>query len=252
MGIQGFSGALPQYGATSPSGFGRYDWQRLHAAAMDRSLVERIRFAEPAEPAVQPGKRLFDVVVSLLLIVALSPLLAVLAFLARRDGGPALFGHTRIGAHGGTFKCWKFRSMVPNAQAVLAEHLANNPAAREEWDRDFKLRDDPRITRIGRFLRVTSLDELPQLFNVLSGEMSLVGPRPIVAAEVARYGAAFHDYQRCRPGITGIWQISGRNEVDYRHRVRLDQRYARNWSLLNDLTILLRTPAAVLRRRGAY
>ena len=124
--------------------------------------------------------------------------------------------------------------------------------ARAEWERDFKLRNDPRITPIGRFLRSTSLDELPQLINVLVGDMSLVGPRPIVADEVPRYGAAFHDYARCRPGITGIWQVSGRNDTGYTQRVQLDQHYARNWSFAADLVVLLRTPVAVLRRSGAY
>jgi lipopolysaccharide/colanic/teichoic acid biosynthesis glycosyltransferase len=142
--------------------------------------------------------------------------------------------------------------MVPNAEAVLARLLATDPAARAEWERDFKLRDDPRVTKVGRFLRTTSLDELPQLLNVLAGDMSLVGPRPIVADEVRRYGAAFHDYSRCRPGITGVWQISGRNDTGYGERVRLDRDYARNWSFLSDLRVLLRTPSAVLRRDGAY
>jgi len=123
---------------------------------------------------------------------------------------------------------------------------------RGDRDRDFKLKNDPRITRIGRMLRVTSFDELPQLFNVLKGDMSLVGPRPIVAKEVARYGSAFHDYASCRPGITGAWQVSGRNNIDYGARVRLDQEYARNWSLKRDGYILLLTAVVVIQRRGAY
>jgi undecaprenyl-phosphate galactose phosphotransferase len=141
--------------------------------------------------------------------------------------------------------------MVPDADKVLERILAKDPQLRAEWEREYKLRNDPRITRIGQFLRHTSLDELPQLFNVLKGEMSLVGPRPIVRDEIKRYGAAFHDYMRCRPGITGKWQVSGRSEVDYRTRVGLDRDYARGWSLINDIAILLLTPMVVLQRRGA-
>jgi undecaprenyl-phosphate galactose phosphotransferase len=141
--------------------------------------------------------------------------------------------------------------MVPDAQAVLDELLANDPQARIEWERDQKLKNDPRVTRIGKILRTTSLDELPQLFNVLSGEMSLVGPRPIVDDEIKRYGAAFHDYVSCRPGITGAWQVSGRSQVSYAARVRLDRNYARHRSFALDCLILARTAWVVLRRRGA-
>jgi len=235
---------------TAPSS-GR-DWQRLHAAALDRSFVRRDRFIQLRCPAEQGTKRAFDFLVALLLIVAISPILLLIALLAKLDGGPAIFGHRRIGANGETFVCWKFRTMVRNADEVLARVLATYPEARAEWDRDFKLKNDPRITRIGRILRVTSFDELPQLFNVLKGEMSLVGPRPIVAKEIARYGSAFHDYARCRPGITGIWQVSGRNNIDYGARVRLDQEYARNWSLRRDSYILLQTAVVVIQGRGAY
>ena len=229
-----------------------YDWQRLHAAAIDRSYIGRDRFARPRSPAELVSKRVFDLLVAALLLVALSPMLVIISLLARLDGGPAIFGHRRVGAHGETFVCWKFRTMVPNADQVLARVLASDPAAQAEWERDFKLRNDPRITRIGRMLRATSLDELPQLFNVLKGEMSLVGPRPIVAREIARYGAAFHDYVRCRPGITGAWQVSGRNDIDYRNRVRLDQEYARSWSFRKDGRILWLTAFVVIQGRGAY
>jgi lipopolysaccharide/colanic/teichoic acid biosynthesis glycosyltransferase len=142
--------------------------------------------------------------------------------------------------------------MVMDAEAVLAHTLATDPAARAEWDKDFKLRNDPRVTRLGSFLRKSSLDELPQLFNVVRGEMSLVGPRPIVAAEVERYGLAMEEYRACKPGITGLWQVSGRNDVDYAERVELDRRYAWTWSLKNDLMILVRTLGVVARRSGAY
>ncbi len=230
----------------------RTDWRVLHAAAMDRTLLDRKRPVSLQGPARRSSKRLFDIAAASLLLALLSPLLLAVTALICRDGGKVLFGHRRIGVRGRTFRCWKFRSMVPNAEAVLVDVLARDSEARAEWERDFKLRDDPRITPVGRFLRSTSLDELPQLLNVLAGDMSLVGPRPIVADEVTRYGAAFHDYARCRPGITGIWQVSGRNDIGYAQRVQLDQQYARNWSFTADLAVLLRTPIAVLRRSGAY
>jgi lipopolysaccharide/colanic/teichoic acid biosynthesis glycosyltransferase len=163
-----------------------------------------------------------------------------------------LFGHRRVGAGGREFTCWKFRSMVVDAEAALAHTLAQDPRARREWERDFKLRNDPRVTQLGKFLRKSSLDELPQLFGVLAGDMSLIGPRPIVRDEVARYGSAFAEYAACRPGITGLWQISGRNDTSYAERVAIDRHYVRSWSLLGDVAILWRTLGVVLRRSGAY
>jgi exopolysaccharide production protein ExoY len=228
------------------------DWPRLHAAAIDRSFTERPsppRFKAPAQGIC---KRFFDILLALGLLALLSFPMLVIAVLVRLDGGPAFFGHRRIGANGRVFLCWKFRTMVMNADKVLARVLATDPEARAEWNHDFKLRHDPRVTRIGGLLRITSLDELPQLFNVLKGEMSLVGPRPIVVEEIRRYGSAYHDYARCRPGITGLWQVSGRNDVDYGRRVRLDQEYARHWSIETDCRVLLRTFAVVFQRRGAY
>lgn len=205
-----------------------------------------------AAPADRPSKRAFDVAASIALIVLFGPLLLLIALAVRCDGGPALFGHRRIGAAGTSFRCWKFRSMVLDSETVLARTLATDPMARAEWDKDFKLRKDPRVTPLGAFLRKSSLDELPQLFNVLKGEMSLVGPRPIVAAEVERYGQAMEEYRACKPGITGLWQVSGRNDVDYAERVELDRRYAWNWSLKGDFVILFRTLGVVVRRSGAY
>jgi exopolysaccharide production protein ExoY len=243
--------SLPSYGMMHTATAGR-DWQRLHAAAIDHQPLGRTLANLGLVPAERTSKRLLDVLGASALIVLLSPLLLAITVLAWCEGGKAFFGHRRIGADGEEFHCWKFRTMVANADQVLARLLASDPVARAEWDRDFKLKNDPRVTRIGKLLRTTSLDELPQLFNVLAGEMSLVGPRPIVAAEVKRYGAAFHDYVRCRPGITGVWQISGRNDIDYGERVRLDQGYARHWSLFGDCLVLLRTPRAVLQRSGAY
>jgi undecaprenyl-phosphate galactose phosphotransferase len=167
------------------------------------------------------------------------------------SGGGPIFGDRRVGKDGRIFRCFKFRSMVRNAERVLAKHLEADPAAREEWNRTFKLARDPRITAFGMFLRRTSLDELPQLFNVLRGDMSLVGPRPIMLCEVESY-SRLKTYYQCRPGITGLWQVSGRNEVSYTRRIRLNAVYARKQSLRLDLVILLRTVRVVLSGRGAY
>lgn len=198
------------------------------------------------------SKRAFDLVMTALILFYLAPLLGIVYLLVRRDGGPAFYGHTRIGAGGDSFKCWKFRTMVVDAEAALKELLERDPVAAAEWQRDFKLKKDPRVTAIGRFLRATSLDELPQLYNVLLGEMSLVGPRPIVRDEMVRYGANIVEYLSCRPGLTGLWQVSGRNDVSYRQRVALDTDYARHWSMGRDLVILLRTIGVVAKRSGAY
>lgn len=197
-------------------------------------------------------KRVFDIAAALSLLLVLLPLLAVLALLVKHDGGPCMFGHTRVGMHGRTFRCLKFRSMICNADSVLKHLLASDPAARAEWEKDQKLRNDVRVTRFGRFMRRTSLDELPQLWNVLRGDMSLVGPRPVVEKELRRYGDAAVYYLRVLPGITGLWQVSGRNETDYDQRVSLDISYVKNWSFAGDLRILFRTFGVVFGGRGAY
>lgn len=197
-------------------------------------------------------KRLFDVVAALVLLLLLAPVMAVLALRIRCDGGPALFKHQRLGQGGRLFPCYKFRTMVVDSEERLTRLLARNPDMRAEWERDHKLRADPRISPIGHFLRRTSLDELPQLFNVLRGEMSLVGPRPIVQAELARYGADADYFLMVRPGITGLWQVSGRNDVGYEQRVYLDTWYVKNWSLWYDIAILFKTLRVVLQRDGAY
>lgn len=198
------------------------------------------------------SKRVFDVVTALALLVLLSPLLMYLGLRIRMDGGPAVFAHQRVGRNGTIFPCFKFRSMVVDAQAQLEQLLASDPALRAQWERDHKLKDDPRISAIGHFLRKTSLDELPQLFNVLRGEMSLVGPRPIVSAELEKYGEDAEYFLMVRPGITGLWQVSGRNDVGYEKRVYLDTWYVKNWSLWYDIAILFKTVRVVLRRDGAY
>ena len=197
-------------------------------------------------------KRLFDVLIASLLLMVLWPLLLGLTLWVRQDGGPALYGHPRVGRNGRLFKCLKFRSMRIDSAEVLQHLLATDLAAQAEWGRDFKLRNDPRITTAGRFLRKSSLDELPQLFNVLKGEMSLVGPRPIVQEELARYGSGADYYLSVLPGITGLWQVSGRNDTTYAERVSLDAWYAQNWSLWYDLAILLKTVKVVVTRDGAY
>ena len=216
------------------------------------------RIAPPRRRAVFPdagggASRGLDLIIALAAIIFTLPLLIVI-FLAiqAQDGGPAIFAHERVGRGGRTFKCLKFRSMVLDAEARLGEVLRTDPAARAEWTRDHKLRVDPRITRVGDFLRRSSLDELPQLFNVLRGEMSIVGPRPIVVAEIPRYGRRFDAYRAVRPGITGLWQVSGRNDVSYRRRVAMDAFYARNKSLAWDLKLLLLTVPAVLFGNGSY
>ena len=197
-------------------------------------------------------KRLFDLLTASSLLVLLSPVMLVLAALVKRDGGPAFFGHTRVGQNGQPFQCYKFRSMVVNSQEVLTELLSNNAEARAEWEKDFKLKNDPRVSRIGHILRKTSLDELPQLWNVIKGEMSLVGPRPVVKAELERYGEDVSYYLEAKPGVTGLWQVSGRNDVDYETRVYLDAWYVKNWSLWTDISILFKTIGVVFFRQGAY
>jgi Undecaprenyl-phosphate galactose phosphotransferase WbaP len=208
----------------------------------------RLSFARPVNCSI---KSAFDLAAAAVLLVVLAPVFVCLSLLIRFDGGPAFFTHRRIGNGGRRFQCLKFRTMVTNADVVLDNLLKTDPAAAAEWAATQKLRNDPRITRLGQMLRKTSLDELPQLFNVLRGEMSLVGPRPIVETEIHRYGDQISYYMDTRPGMTGLWQVSGRSETTYDERVRLDVRYVREWSLLQDVTILFKTISVVLKRRGA-
>ncbi|WP_350238155.1 undecaprenyl-phosphate galactose phosphotransferase WbaP [Pectobacterium colocasium] len=197
-------------------------------------------------------KRIFDIFGALAIVTILSPILISLLYLVSKDGGSAIYGHERVGRNGEKFKCLKFRSMVINSQEVLNELLENSPEARAEWEKDFKLKNDPRITKVGQFIRKTSLDELPQLFNVLKGEMSLVGPRPIIEDELDKYAGDVDYYLMAKPGMTGLWQVSGRNDVDYDTRVYFDSWYVKNWSLWNDIAILFKTVSVVLKRDGAY
>jgi undecaprenyl-phosphate galactose phosphotransferase len=205
-----------------------------------------------ARPWARFVKRAFDLALCSVGLVFVAPLMLGIALLLALEGGPILFAHRRIGRHGQPFYCYKFRTMVPDAQKVLEELLEKDPKAREEWLRDRKLRNDPRVTRLGYWLRRLSFDELPQLFNILRGDMSLVGPRPVVEEELARYGSARIYYEMVRPGLTGLWQISGRNDLDYERRIALDTWYVRNWTLWHDVVILFRTLVVVPTRAGAY
>ena len=198
-------------------------------------------------------KRTFDFVVTLIGLICISPVLLGIAIAIKLSSpGPIVFAHQRLGRNGKHFPCYKFRTMVVNSQEVLEDYLAKNPEARKEWNENFKLKDDPRVTKIGAFLRKTSLDELPQLWNVLKGDMSLVGPRPIIDAEVQKYGKHIQDFYMVRPGITGLWQVSGRSDTTYEERVQLDSWYVRNWSVWLDIIYLIRTVKIVLTKDGAY
>lgn len=217
--------------------------------ANDDEYVERKeRFKETQTPT----KRIFDIAAAIFGLIFLGPVLLVFAVAIKlSDGGPAIFSQLRRGKDGRMFKCYKLRSMVPDATERLKLLLATDPAARAEWNLTQKLQKDPRITPIGRFIRKTSIDELPQFFNVLIGDMSIVGPRPIIDNEVPRYGNFIIDYDKVRPGLTGLWQISGRCNLDYQERVALDAKYANNRSFWGDLKIGILTVPAVLFSRGA-
>lgn len=231
----------------------------LHLASdRDRTPPAGARAIGPAGP--RPGLRIADAVLRLLdvlgalaaLIIALPLMLAIAAAIRLDSPGPVLFRHRRIGQGGQGFACLKFRTMVIDADAQLAALFERDPAARAEWLRCHKLRCDPRVTRVGRWLRRTSLDELPQLLNVLGGSMSLVGPRPIVESEIARYGRHFVRYCALRPGITGLWQVSRGSGTSYRRRVACDIAYTRSRSLWLYLQIMARTVPTVLTGRGAW
>ena len=199
------------------------------------------------------AKRIFDLVATICGGLLILPILLVIAILVGIDNkGRIIFAHRRVGRKGKLFPCYKFQSMVPDAQERLEEYLAKNPAAREEWEESFKLANDPRVTKLGAFLRKTSLDELPQLWNVLMGDMSLVGPRPIVTKEIERYGDYIREYYMVPPGITGMWQVNGRSDTTYEERVAMDTWYVRNWSVWIDLVYLFKTVKIVFTGKGAY
>ncbi len=199
------------------------------------------------------AKRAVDVVLALALVVPVGAVALLLAVLLKLNSrGPLFYRHRRIGYQGRTFHMWKFRTMRVDGDRLLAEYFQQHPDALLEWKRCHKLKNDPRVTRLGQFLRMTSLDELPQLLNVLNGEMTFVGPRPIVREEVEKYGRRFEFYSAAKPGITGLWQVSGRNEVDYAERTALDEKYVREWSPALDARIFLKTFLTVWHRHGAY
>lgn len=232
-----------------PDGFPAFPFQACSLFSHDTMLLS---FQDGlSRPIMRIAKMAVDIMIAALLLAITSPLFLILVIINRLDGNPTLFAHRRVGAGGTPFYCLKFRTMVVDADRVLAETLARNPAQAAAWAASRKLVDDPRVTRVGRFLRKTSLDELPQLINVLRLEMSLVGPRPIVESEVPFYGEHIGQYYAIRPGITGLWQVSGRSNLSYVRRVQLDVWYVNNWTIWHDIVILLKTIPAVLSRQGA-
>lgn len=219
-------------------------------------LVPRI---EPAWDArlfhsrAQRSKRVFDILVASLLLALALPLALVIGLAIAQDTpGPILFSQTRIGKGRRRFRLWKFRSMAADADDVFSKHLEENARYRSEWLSTHKLKNDPRVTRVGRLLRKSSLDELPQLWNVIRGDMSMVGPRPIVEAEIPKYGPAYSLYSQVLPGLTGLWQVSGRTDVSYPERTELDSAYIRSWTLWTDVKLLLKTVPVVFHGHGAY
>jgi len=248
---------LEQYGQTFahlliiPDLFG---FSSLWVAAKDMGGILGLEVRQQLLlPGPQLLKFLIDRLTTLMGGLLVLPLFLLIALLIRLDSpGPIFYSQTRIGQNGKTFRAWKFRSMVQNADAVLKDYLNQHPEMREDWEKHRKLRNDPRVTRVGRFLRQTSLDEFPQLWNILRGEMSLVGPRPIIDEEIERYGDKFSLYTKVTPGLTGLWQVSGRNNLPYEERVNLDAYYVRNWSVWLDLYILIRTVWVVMSGEGAY
>jgi exopolysaccharide production protein ExoY len=214
----------------------------------ERSHLPRLHPANAdSGPIGGTTKRAMDIAICLVAIALLAPFMLLIAVLIRVTmGGPAIFAQQRVGRGGRLFTCYKFRTMVTDADEVLRRHLAANPRAAQEWRETCKLRDDPRVSAFGNILRKASLDELPQIFNVLRGDMSAVGPRPVVPGELANYGSHWRECFAARPGLTGLWQVSGRNSLSYPARVALDRAYARKWSIRLDLAILIRTVPALL------
>ena len=242
---------LDEFVETNPMGE-NYSWtgsERRRSRYIRPSISDkgRILAKDPVE------LRAIDFVMSAVALIVLAPLLLIIAALVFvANPGPVFFKQSRVGRYGRMFNCYKFRTMATDAEARLEKLLANNPEARAEWEKDHKLRKDPRIVGVGGFLRKSSLDELPQLFNVFKGEMSLVGPRPIVSAEKKKYGRYINHYCLVRPGITGLWQISGRNDVSYRRRVAFDVIFATKGKMSDYFKILFMTVPSVLASKGSY
>jgi len=205
------------------------------------------------KPLQRAIKRVIDLVLGVVGIVLSLPLFAVIALLIKMDSpGPVLYRHERIGRGGKTIRIWKFRTMVRNADELLGDLVSQDSGLRAEWEANYKLKQDPRVTRVGRFLRRTSVDELPQIINILKGEMSFVGPRPIVEDEVKFYQGGFEMYKQVRPGLSGLWQVSGRSDTSYAYRVSLDEYYIRHWTIWLDLYIMLKTAWVVIKSTGGY
>ncbi|MER8743745.1 sugar transferase [Mesorhizobium sp. M1004] len=219
-----------------------------NGGALWMDLPPTLRAGSTNPPVGGLLKRMLDLIIAVTALVGAAPVMIVVAMLIRMTtGGPAVFSHSRVGFGGKPFNCYKFRSMVADSEDVLKAYLEANPHMRMEWEKTHKIKDDPRVTFLGRMLRKSSLDELPQLYNIIRGDMSCVGPRPIVKEELERYGDHVGEYLRMRPGLTGLWQVSGRSSVDYATRVALDSQYVRNWSVWFDIVILFRTVFAVMR-----
>ena len=244
---------LEENGDTASALHGAGAHQHLDNQHFDSHLLHRVPTRHLDRGLLHEAtKRTVDIVGTIMIALLFSPVLITVCLALWLQGGPVIYRHRRVGRGGRTFECLKFRTMIPNADQVLRELLETNPELKREWVEDHKLRNDPRVTLVGRFLRRSSLDELPQLWNVLRGEMSLVGPRPIIREEMLRYGRNIRDYLAGKPGITGLWQIMGRNDTSYRRRVALDTYYVRNCSLVLDLYVLARTAGVVLSKSGAY
>lgn len=219
-----------------------------HDYAAYGSGVERAEIRQaPSRPLGGALKRVLDILVAITALVLASPVMFLVGIVLKLSGGPVFFVHDRIGFGSKTFGCVKFRTMVQNPEKALQDHLAANPDAMAEWQQTQKLRNDPRITLLGTMLRRSSIDELPQLFNIIRGDMSCVGPRPVTSTELERYGPEAELYLQTRPGLTGLWQTSGRSRLSYADRVALDSSYVQNWSLALDIVILFRTIFAVIR-----
>ncbi|MDQ0458383.1 sugar transferase [Rhizobium paknamense] len=225
----------------------------MKSATRSASTPYFTSIAAGTQPVGGISKRSLDILIACMALVLFSPLFLLIAALVKlTDGGSVFYGHRRVGHNGQHFHCLKFRTMVQNGDKVLQDYLRNNPEAYEEWRTTRKLQNDPRVTVVGSVLRKLSLDELPQLFNIVRGEMSIVGPRPVVEDELEMYEAAAHYYLQTRPGLTGLWQVSGRNDVSYATRVAMDTQYVKNWSLVKDVMIMIKTVPAVCLSRGSY
>ena len=219
---------------------------------VEMATYASLRHNSDTSGAEQIAKRVFDVVVASCILLFTAPLILTIAiFIRLQDGGPAVFKQMRLGKDGEQFACYKLRSMVTDAGDRLQQLLATDPDARREWAETQKLTNDPRITALGQFIRKSSIDELPQLVNVIRGDMSLVGPRPIVENEITKYGDQYKHYCAVRPGLTGLWQVRGRSDTSYETRVAMDVEFARTRTFLTDVKILLLTVPAVVNSKGA-